>query len=91
MMINDISQHQWRTCQTYSLQKLQNSEQQRSFDHIIFTRRGLANLKQEGEEARVTEYFSKLSSNMNNSISTIVILPDETTVIDLIPRVAFQP
>lgn len=28
---------------------------------------------------------------MNNSISTIVVLPDETTVIDLIPRISFQP
>lgn len=48
LLINDISQHQWRTCQSYNLQRLHNSEQQKSFDHIIFTRRGLANLRQEG-------------------------------------------
>jgi hypothetical protein len=91
LLINDISQHQWRTCQSYNLQRLQASDQQKSYDHIIFTRRGLANLKKEGEENRIAEYFNKITSNMNSSLSTIIILQDESNVVDLIPRIAFQP
>lgn len=52
LLINDISQHQWRTCQPYNLTRLKLAESQRSFDHLIFTRRALANLKLENEEQR---------------------------------------
>jgi hypothetical protein len=34
---------------------------------------------------------AKIGSNMNNSLSTIIVLSDETSAVDLIPRIAFQP
>jgi hypothetical protein len=91
LLINDISHHQWRTCQPYNQPRLKISEQQKPFDHVIFTRRGLANMKVEGEEQRTAEIVAKITSNMNNSLSTVIILADETTAVDIIPRIAFQP
>lgn len=91
LLINDISQHQWRTCQPYNLPRLKLTEQQRPIDHIIFTRRALANLKAEAEEQRTADTVAKIAANMNNSISTVIILADETIAVDLIPRIAFQP
>lgn len=45
LLVNDISQHQWRTCQPYNISRIKLSDQQKPFDHVIFTRRGLAGLK----------------------------------------------
>lgn len=76
LLVNDISQHQWRTCQPYNLARLKLAEQQKPFDHLIFTRRALANLNAEGEEQRTAETVAKIASNMSNSLSTVVVLAD---------------
>jgi Cft2 family RNA processing exonuclease len=44
LLINDISQQQWRACQPYSLPRIKLSEQQKPFHHVIFTKRGLNTL-----------------------------------------------
>ena len=91
LLVNDVSYHQWRTCQPYNLSRLKSSHQQQPFQHIIFTRKALANLNRQTEEQRTAEFLNKIATNMANSISTVIVISDETAAVDLIPRIAFQP
>lgn len=91
LLINDISQQQWRTCRPYSLDWLRLSEKHRPHDYVIFTRNSLARLDEEGEEARIGDILKKLTVSLGSNINTSFILADETVAMDLIPRVPMQP
>jgi len=67
---------QWRTCQPYNPNRIDQSEKQKEYDYIIFTKKTLENLDQEGEEVRVSDFLKKITVNMNNGVNTSIVLED---------------
>jgi hypothetical protein len=90
LMVNSIAQFSWRTCLSYDLERLKQSQQEEPYELVIFTKTALEAFA-EGEEARIAETIKKINSNADQDISTTVVLDNSALCVDLVPRLAAKP
>ena len=90
LLVNFLAQFSWKTCQSYNLERLKQSQEEEAYHQIIFTKKTLETYSN-AEESKMSEIIKKINANANQGTSTTIVLDDKSLSIDLIPRIALQP
>lgn len=91
LVVSEVSQHSWRTCQSYSSERIRSSHLDRPFDYVLFTKQALSRLREHGEEQAMVDLMGRVEANMQRGVSTALVFKDELVAVDMIPRLKVQP